>query len=162
MTQRPRRPLPIKAALAALVAAAPFLVACNDATEGQTLFRATLAGGNEVPARATAATGSAGFTLDGDTVFFAIEVRQIEAVTASHIHSGAAGVNGPVRVDLFLGPVTDTVDGQLVEGRFTAGDVRGVTFDVLLEQMRAGAAYVNVHTTRYPGGEVRGQTELIQ
>ena len=161
MTQRPRPSFLAKTALV-VAAAAPFLTACNDATEGQTLFRATLAGSNEVPARSTAATGSAGFTLDGDTVFFAIEVRQIEGVTASHIHSGAAGVNGPVRVDLFLGPVTDTVDGQLVEGRFSAADVRGVTFDVLLEQMRTGAAYVNVHTTRFPGGEARGQTELIQ
>lgn len=162
MTGRPRLALYSSTLTLAVLASAFFATACNDATKGQTLFRATLAGSNEVPARATAATGSAGLTLDGDTVFFAIEVRQIDKVTASHIHSGAAGANGPVRVDFFLGPTTDTVDGRLVEGSFTAANVRGVTFDVLLEQMRAGTAYVNVHTTRYPGGEVRGQTQLIQ
>jgi hypothetical protein len=161
MTLRSRLSLFASGALAVL-ASAFLATACNDATEGQTLFRATLAGSNEVPARDTAATGSAGITLDGDTVFFAVEVSQIEAVTAAHIHSGAAGVNGPVRVDFFLGPVTGAVNGRLVEGSFTAANVRGVTFETLLEQMRAGTAYVNVHSTRYPGGEVRGQTQVIQ
>jgi hypothetical protein len=149
--------------LCATLAAASFsATGCNDATEGQTLFTSALRGTNEVPARDTAASGSAGFTLDGDTVFFAIEVNQIDQVTMAHIHSGVAGANGPVRVDLFLGPTTGPVNGRLVEGRFTAADVRGVTFEEILNQMRAGAAYVNVHTTRFPSGEVRGQTQLIQ
>ena len=95
-------------------------------------------------------------------VYFAVELHQIESVVAAHVHSGAAGANGPVRVDFFLGPATGAVNGRLVEGSFTAADVRGVTFETLLEQMRTGAAYVNVHTTRYPGGEVRGQTQLVQ
>ena len=138
------------------------LTSCNDATEGQTLWRATLSGGNEVPARATAASGSAGFTLDGDRVFYSIEVSQLNATTMAHIHSGAAGVNGPIRVFLY-GPTPATdFNGRLVEGSFTAADVTGVTFDTLLEQMRTGQAYVNVHTSLYPGGEIRGQTELIQ
>jgi hypothetical protein len=146
---------------AALFASALALTACNDATEGQTLFRATLSGANETPARATAATGSAGFTIDGDRVLYAIEAHQITNVLLAHIHSGAAGVNGPVRVDLFLGPVKEAVNGRLVEGSFTAADVRGVTYETLIEQMRTGAAYVNVHTTQYPSGEIRGQTELV-
>ncbi len=149
-------------AAAGLVASSLLAVACNDATDGQTLFRATLSGANEVPVRDTAGSGSAGFTLDGDTVFFAIEVSQMDQITMAHIHSQVAGANGPVRVDLFLGPVTGAVNGRLVEGSFTAANVRGVTFDEILQQMRTGAAYVNVHTTRYPGGEIRGQTELIQ
>jgi len=149
-------------AAAGLAASALLGVACNDATDGQTLFRATLSGANEVPVRDTAGSGAAGFTLDGDTVFFALEVSQMDQITMAHIHSGVAGANGPVRVDLFLGPVTGAVNGRLVEGSFTAANVRGVTFEQILEQMRTGAAYVNVHTTRYPGGEIRGQTELIQ
>jgi hypothetical protein len=138
------------------------LTSCNDATEGQTLWRATLSGANEVPARSTAATGSAGFTLDGDRVFFSIEVSQLSDTTMAHIHSGEAGINGPIRVFLY-GPTAATdFNGRLVEGSFTAADVTGVTFDTLLEQMRTGQAYVNVHTTLYPGGEIRGQTELIR
>ena len=163
MTRRSRLSFVASGAVAlAALGTVLLATACNDATKDQTLFRATLAGSNEVPARDTGATGSAGITLDGDTVYFAVELHQIESVVAAHIHSGAAGANGPVRVDFFLGPATGAVNGQLVEGSFTAADVRGVTFETLLEQMRTGAAYVNVHTTRYPGGEVRGQTQLVQ
>ena len=138
------------------------LAGCNKATDGQTLFQATLSAANEVPARGSSANGAAGFTIDGDTVLFSIEANQIENVTMSHIHSGAAGVNGPVRVFLFKGPTTGTVNGRLVEGSFTAKDVTGVSFQELLAEMQAGTAYVNVHTTQFPGGEMRGQTRLVQ
>jgi acyl dehydratase len=138
------------------------LASCHDASEGQTLWRAGRSGPNEVPARATAAGGSAGFTLDGDRVFFSVEVSQLDNVTMAHIHSGAAGTNGPIRVFLYGPTPATSFNGRLAEGSFTAADVTGVTFETLLEQMRTGQAYVNVHTTLYPGGEIRGQTELIR
>ena len=142
--------------------AALSLVACNDATKGQTLFHATLSAANEVPARGSAANGAAGFTLDGDRVLYSIEANQIDNITASHIHSGAAGANGPVRVFLFQGPTTGAVNGRLVEGSFSAADVTGISFEALLAEMQAGTAYVNVHTTQFPGGEMRGQTQLVR
>ena len=37
----------------------------------------------------------------------------------------------------------------------------GISFEALLEEMRAGTAYVNFHTTAYPGGEIRGQVRLL-
>jgi hypothetical protein len=37
--------------------------------------------------------------------------------------------------------------------------MKGKTLDDLLEQMRAGNTYVNVHTKAHPGGEIRGQIE---
>ena len=37
----------------------------------------------------------------------------------------------------------------------------GIDFNTLIEEMRAGTAYVNFHTTAYPGGEIRGQTRLL-
>jgi CHRD domain len=138
------------------------LPGCSQGTDGKTLFHATLSAANEVPARGTAANGAAGFSLEGDTVFYSIEANQIENVTASHIHSGAAGVNGPVRVFLYPGPTTGPVNGRLVEGSFTAANVTGVTFEELIAEMKAGTAYVNVHTTQFPGGEMRGQTQLVQ
>ena len=137
------------------------LTSCNDATKGQTLFHATLSAAEEVPARDTGANGAAGFTLDGDRVLYSIEANQIGNITMSHIHSGAAGVVGPVRVFLFHGPTTGAVNGRLVEGSFTAADVTGISFEELLAEMQAGTAYVNVHTTQFPGGEMRGQTELV-
>jgi hypothetical protein len=65
-------------------------------------------------------------------------------------------------VFLYPGPTTGTVNGVLVQGSFTAADMRGITFEQLISEMRAGNAYVNFHTTRYPGGEVRGQTRLLK
>jgi hypothetical protein len=70
-------------------------------------------------------------------------------------------VNGPVRVGFFAGPTTSISQGTLVEGSFTASTVTGIDFNTLLDEMRAGTAYVNVHSTIYPGGEIRGQTRLL-
>ena len=143
---------------------------CDKGTDDAEVFQATLSGSNEVPARSTAGLGETGFTFDGTTVRFAIEVDDILDVTQAHIHSGAAGVNGPVRVFLFPPPPASaatstpfsTADRRILsEGSFTAADVGGVTFDELLSQMRGGTAYVNVHTRTFPGGEIRGQIRLL-
>jgi hypothetical protein len=144
---------------------------CDKGTDDAEVFTAALSGANEVPARNTAGAGSAGITFDGTTVRFAIEVDDIENITMAHIHSGAAGVNGPVRVWLFppppaTAPTTtpfSTGDRRILsEGTFTASDVAGVSFDQLLAEMRAGTAYVNVHTRQFGAGEIRGQIRLVQ
>ena len=49
----------------------------------------------------------------------------------------------------------------LAQGSFTAADVRGIEFNALIDEMRAGNAYVNVHSQTYPAGEIRGQTRLL-
>jgi hypothetical protein len=146
-------------------------VGCDRGTDGKEVFQATLSPANEVPARNTAASGNAGLVFDGAQVHFSIEVDDINSVIMAHIHSGVAGVNGPVRVWLFppppansptTNPFTTTEKRQIVEGTFIPSDVGGVTFDELLNQMRAGTAYVNVHTTQFPGGEIRGQVRLLE
>ena len=138
-------------------------VACNDSLEGKDVFIATLSGDQEVPARSTAGHGTAQIIVDGDSISYAIEVDDITAVTAAHIHSGAPGVNGPIR--LFLYPpqqgttvpqVTTTERMILVQATVPSSNVSGVSFQELLAQMRANGAYVNVHTTTFPGGEMRG------
>jgi hypothetical protein len=155
--------------LAAVVALGS--VGCDRGTDGTEVFDATLSGQNEVPVRGTAASGSAGLVFDGTQVHYSIEVDDINSVLQAHIHSGAAGVNGPVRVFLFppppanavtTNPFTTTEKRQMVEGTFIPSDVGGVTFNELLSQMRAGTAYVNVHTTQFPGGEIRGQVRLLE
>lgn len=147
-------------------------VSCGKkATSGLEVFQASLSPANEVPARPTAAVGMAGITFDGTNVRYSIEVDDIDSAIQAHIHSGAAGVNGPVRVFLFPPPpaagastipYSTTERRILSEGFFNASDVTGVTFAQLLDEMRAGTAYVNVHTRAYPGGEIRGQVRLIQ
>jgi len=141
---------------------------CKSATKDKEFFTASLQGANEVPARATGASGTASFVIDGRTVFYTIEVdgTTTSAITAAHIHSGAAGVNGPVRVGFFPppgGPATVTTNGStiLVQGSWTDADVTGISPDALLAEMRAGNAYANVHTTTFPGGEIRGQLQKL-
>jgi len=68
-------------------------------------FTATLSGAGEVPAVTTAATGTAIFAVVHDSFLsFRVDVAGIDSTTASHIHAGAAGVAGPIIVNLFAGP----------------------------------------------------------
>jgi len=152
-----------------LLAAGLVAAGCNDATKGIGIYQATLTGSGEVPTRGTPADGAVGFNVEGTTVHYSIETHSITGVTGAHIHSGAAGVNGPIDVALYPRPgvnfsttPTAGVDGVLFEGSFTAADVYGVSFDTLLSQMRDGNAYANVHTTTFPGGEIRGQIHQLQ
>jgi hypothetical protein len=135
---------------------------CNDATKNLEVFQADLNTTNEVPPRGTGANGAAGFTWDGTTMSFTLQVDDIASVTQAHIHSGAAGVNGPVRVFLYRpGALVSASDTTILSsGSFTAKDV-SIPIDTLLAEMRAGTAYVNVHTSAFPGGEMRGQVRLL-
>jgi hypothetical protein len=145
---------------------------CNNATEGKEFFQADLAGSNEVPPRDTGATGACGFVVTGNRVNFSIYTRGLSApVVGAHIHLAPAGTNGPVRVP-FIGPNlagTNTVtpfaapdNGILIENSFGASDVTGgLSLDDVLNAMRSGGAYCNIHTTAFPGGEVRGQIRSV-
>ena len=132
-------------------------------------FKARLSGDEEVPAVDTDARGGVKFKLsrDEDELEFRLRASKIEDVTAAHIHCGPEGVNGPVAVFLYSGPVV-TPHGVLSEGTLTAANLIALpdspacpggiaTFDELVAKMRSGGAYVNVHTVTNPGGEIRGQ-----
>jgi CHRD domain len=137
----------------------------NGGTEPDTEFEAALSGENEVPPVTTTATGTATLTVEGSEIAYRVEVVNLENVVVSHIHVGAAGENGPVRLNLC--GTDDTPDcattgtGVLVEGSngntAITGTAADITFDSLLSAIRAGNAYVNVHTTQNLGGEIRGQ-----
>jgi hypothetical protein len=110
-----------------------------------------------------------GINIEGNTVHYAIETNAISGVTGAHIHSGVSGTNGPIRISLYPRPgvnfastPTGGVDGILIQGSFTAADVTGISFDALVAEMRSGAAYANVHTSTFPGGEIRGQLRAVQ
>lgn len=131
-------------------------------------FVAPLSGGEEVPAVATEARGLARFQLSrsGDEIEYRLIVANIENVLMSHIHLAPAGQNGGVVVWLYPeGPPPQLIegrsDGVLATGTITAdqlvGALAGEDLGALLEVMEAGGAYVNVHTSQFPGGEVRGQ-----
>jgi hypothetical protein len=138
-----------------------FVFACDEDNDAN--FSASLNGASEVPAVTTGATGTATFSLDEeeDVIQFTLNVTNISNVTAAHIHSGAAGVNGDIVAFLFSGPQTGTVNGQLSAGTIRSQDVQGISFSQLSTLMRTGQAYVNVHTTQNPAGEIRGQIEVL-
>jgi hypothetical protein len=143
------------------VAAGAMVLACSQGSDDVQIFQADLSGANENPPRASAATGTSQITIDGDRVFFVVEVHDIQAVSLSHIHVGPATANGPVRVNFFTGPTTGPFDGILAQGSFTAADVVAISYDQLLSEIRAGNAYVNVHSPTFPAGEIRGQLHAV-
>jgi len=144
--------------------------------DGARNFVTHLEGEQEVPPRVTAATGQAVFQLseDGMEIRYRLIVANIENVTASHIHLGGVGVNGMIVVFL-AGPFPvggGRTDGVLAAATFTKDDLigplEGQELSVLVEAMRTGGTYVNVHTNDgvdptntgpgdFPGGEIRGQ-----
>ncbi|MGH8914341.1 MAG: CHRD domain-containing protein, partial [Acidimicrobiia bacterium] len=80
---------------------------------------------------------------------------------AAHIHCAPAGSNGGIGVTLLSETKGD--EGR-VEGWFRAPDEGNacgwVTLGDVLAAMVSGNAYVNVHTTNFPAGEIRGQIEV--
>ena len=107
----------------------------------------TLSGANEVPASGSTATGKGTFALDPLTGAIRGGVVITGVVgTGAHIHAAAAGVSGPVIIPLNLG-----ADGSWVVPAGTF--LTPAQFDLL----RTGGLYVNVHSTAFPAGEIRGQ-----
>jgi hypothetical protein len=140
-----------------LLLGAALSVGCSADSTGEN-FDAVLSGNNEVPVRATAAAGRAQIQIVGDVVHYSVEVENINNLSLSHIHVAPAGSNGPVRVNLYLSP-TVSITGKtvLAQGSFDSSDVIAISYAELLTQIRAGNTYVNVHSTTFPGGEIRGQ-----
>jgi aldose sugar dehydrogenase len=131
-------------------------------------FVAPADGSQEVPPVATRARGQAIFQLskDGAELSYKLIVANLHNITQAHIHYGAAGVNGPVVAWLYPeGPPSQLIEGRfsgvLAEGTITGNDLvndlEGLPLSALIDLMMAGEAYVNVHTSQYPGGEIRGQ-----
>jgi trimeric autotransporter adhesin len=113
-------------------------------------FTATLSPSSEVPAVDSKASGKATVTIDGNQLSFKVEVSNIDNATMAHIHAGAAGANGGVLVPLYKGDGSAGYSGTLAEGKAT------VEANVI-EAIKSGNAYVNVHTKANPKGELRGQ-----
>ncbi len=119
----------------------------------------------------TKATGQAIFKLNKDRteLSYKVIVANIDNVLMAHIHLAPAGQNGGVAVWLYpAGPppqlIEGTTNGILAEGVITAedlvGSLAGQDLEALLDNMIAGNSYVNVHTSEYGSGEIRGQIEV--
>ena len=132
----------LSGALAFIAGCAP--MAPTSGTMSSTSY--ALSGSFEVPPVTTTATGTAVVTIDADRSVKATVTVNSMSATASHIHEGAAGTNGPVIV-----PFTKTGDNAFA----AAADAK--LTETQYASYKAGNLYVNVHSTKNPGGEVRAQ-----
>jgi CHRD domain-containing protein len=142
--------LALVAVLAALVVATPAAATGDTATKCAAY--AVLKPGNEVPPTASKTLGAAAIHINGTTLSFAVTIAnpQRETFIAGHIHVGAAGVNGPVRVPLFSGSNDRKLFFQAAQIQISAENATAICADL-------AGHYVNYHTTTFPGGALRGQ-----
>jgi len=159
-----------KTGLIALAIAA----ACGGSSSNPTHFTSSMDGPHETPTNTSTATGSATYTVNGDTVNWTVTVTGLSgAPNNAHIHVGPAGI-GPGGVVVPLpGFATATNTGTATSwngswsGTFTssnvaAGSIGGVTITAgnlgdIINGMKSGSVYTNVHSAKFPGGEIRGQ-----
>ena len=160
--------------LVALTTLTGIVTACNsDGTTAPvsnivTFRTASMNGANESPVNAT--TGSGTFTATLDTVTkvftYALTFTGLSAVVNNgHIHGPAApGVNSGATINFntlpgatfSFGATAGTGTGTVVLSAATAITAT-MSGDSLRKLLMAGLTYVNIHTTAFPGGEIRGQ-----
>jgi hypothetical protein len=152
-------------------------------------LRATLKGFNEVPSKSTPASGTFRGTVsaDGSSISYELTYSNLVAdALFAHIHFGQKGVAGGIVVYLCNNntppsppiPTGVTVQacptrGGTITGTLTNADIttgaasQGISpgpneFANLIEAIRGGVAYVNVHSTTFMPGEIRGQIHLVK
>lgn len=177
-----RRRLKLTAVVA--VVAVMGIVAAAVATGGGRSINERMMGFQEVPAVSTGASGKfeARIGRFSDEIRYQLSYRDLEgAVTQAHIHLGQERVNGGISVWLCgnpdptgTPPVNPPAGTQLcppapatISGTLEPDDVVGPAgqgidvgqFDELLEAIDAGVTYANVHSKRFPGGEIRAQLD---
>jgi hypothetical protein len=162
-----------KLALVAVVALAAVVVVAvgSQASTGQSSVRADLNGYQENVSISTTGVGDFTATINDEEQLIEYELTysglEGGATLFAHIHFGARDNNGGVSAFLCGGgdkPPCTPVDGA-VTGVIDATDVIGPSaqgielgeFAELVRAIRVGHAYANVHTTRWQGGEIRGQ-----
>jgi hypothetical protein len=172
-----------------VVTAPLYAVGGNSGGNGDVNLGTHMTGAEEVftpvpPSTATPADsraqGQAIFRVNDDgTVDFRLIASNIDNVIMSHIHCGPAGANGPIRMWLYpvVGPAgapaasgAGPQNGVLASGTFNPTGVTCPDGTTLINAIRAGLTYVNVHTNDgvapantgpgdFPGGEIRGQLD---
>jgi hypothetical protein len=152
----------------AITAVMANLLAASVANSDTESFSASLLGDNEVPPINSA--GSADFHMViGSTITFSLTFSGLSSnLTLSHLHFAPSKVPGGVMIFLCGGggqPACPAATHGTITGTITAANVTGPTtqgiapgdLNSALEAVRDGVSYANMHTTLFPGGEIRGQ-----
>jgi len=121
----------------------------NPSSDGPTTvftFDTRLAGTNEVPSNGSSAVGSVVAKYDSLSKILTVTVAYTGlSPIAGHIHKAAAGTNGSI---IFPFPVVSASQFSYSTTALTAAQQA---------DLFASLYYVNLHTTAFPGGEIRGQ-----
>jgi hypothetical protein len=162
------------AVLGAMVVAVTAAVAGND--DGR--IRERLSGYQEVPAISTAAHGAFRAQLmpgQGEIGYKLSYADLTGGVQQAHIHLGQPAVNGGITVFLCtnLGngpagtqacpPAPATITGTIHPQDVIGPEAQGISpgeFDELVDAIRAGVTYANVHSATFPNGEIRAQLRV--
>ncbi|HEY3133680.1 MAG TPA: CHRD domain-containing protein [Gemmatimonadaceae bacterium] len=157
-----RRTVGIAAAIVGAAVVFTAVQSCGDSTgPSKKIYVANLSPANEVPPKTTTGTGVVTFTDLGSEIDWEMTLNGVTNVIASHIHGPApAGTNTSVIINLFLPntpPATGTLTGLVARGSITNANNTSVSLDSLRVLFNNGNAYVNVHTSANPGGEIRDQ-----
>jgi hypothetical protein len=161
------------------LATAALALAAFSANAEELHVRASLTGAAQLPEPTKSkATGDVTFTVHqgGTKISYVLTVTDLQNAFSAELHLGEGNMNGPVVVKLFpthgAAARKGTFSGVLAEGTITASDLLGPMvgspLSDLVDEMRDGKAYVNVHTNDgvdppesgpgdYRKGEIRGQ-----
>lgn len=144
----------------------------NEVTMANSDFTASLSGTNEVPAVNSKSGGVALFRVNNDStkIYYTLNLTNADSVLMAHIHYGTSSDNGPIAVWLFpgpgsqspgmaAGPINGTLKSGVIADSALGGPFGGKSVIDLIHAIEHDSAYVNVHTSKQPGGEVRGQIQ---
>ena len=156
-------------ALVLSLAGASFALASRGHDGKGSQFQARLIGWNEVPSLNTPGHATLALAVTDTTITFKLVYADLTGPPgAAHIHIGPTGVSGGVSV-FFCGgggkPACPASPSGTVSGTIAAADVVGPTaqgyavgdITPVIAALRAGFTYANMHTTKFPAGEIRGQ-----
>ena len=163
------------------LAVAALALAAWSARAAEMTYTVELTGQANVPDPIkTPASGQAQVVVsaNGQSVSYVLTVKDLDNAAAADMHLGSPGQNGPLVVKLFpvggASPKKGTFSGVLAQGKFDAsnltGPMAGASLSELLEMMREGNVYINLHTNDgvdppnsgpgdYRLGEIRGQVQ---
>jgi hypothetical protein len=131
-------------------------------------FRTNLNGFNEVSSKSTIARGTFRAELDDGVIKYRLSYSNLETPALfAHIHFSQRHVNGGIIAFLCgggdkppcpasSGAVTGVIDRADIIGPDDQG-IEAMSFAEAVRALRRGAVYANVHSERFPGGEIRGQ-----
>jgi hypothetical protein len=172
------RRVAISAVLTVTAIFAVVMLSATSANEGTIKLHASLNGFQESPPKLTSGTGTFSATISGGTLTYKLTYQNLSAPAfMAHIHFGQKAVSAGVFIWLCqsatapsptAGTPTCPAGGGTVTGTANAASVLKIpgqtlnagNFDDALAIIRSGEAYVNVHTTNFPPGEIRGQISI--